>query len=591
MKQPPRKQVRTIAASFVLVTALAACGGGGDGGNSGGVSTPGSPPVSGSPPPPPPPPPPPAPPPVGTSETQIDDEAEAQRVLARATFGGDYADIQSVVGMDAAAWVKAEINKPATLYLPGLAARQNAGENIDAQAHRGVFWNTMIGANDQLRTRMVFALSQLFVISDADMYGQTLQVGYFLDVLANNAFGNYRDLLEEVTYSSAMARYLTYWRNEKGDPATGRMPDENYAREIMQLFTIGVIELNQDGTPKLTNGQEVETFNNDDVEGLARVFTGFSWQGPGFYTGSQGNNSKRLVIFDGQHSSLEKRFLGTVIPPNTGGDESVKIALDTIFEHPNVAPFVSRQLIQRFTASSPSPEYVKRVADVFDAGVYTSHNGTVFGTGERGDLEATIAAILLDPSVNDSTATTDIENGKVREPVLKFVHWVRAFDLTDIDSDREHMLRDASSPSSALGQQPLFAPSVFNFYRPGFVAPGTETGERGLTAPEFQLVNEGSVIGFMNIMTRYIFDDSSHSGTAPSFTPDYSPEILIADNPGALVDYLDLLLTGNTMTPELKADIVEAVTAVPVTSDADRQRRAQLAAFMTISSPAYAIQR
>tara|TARA_R110001592_G_scaffold30386_1_gene108915 strand:- start:702 stop:1115 length:414 start_codon:yes stop_codon:yes gene_type:complete len=137
----------------------------------------------------------------------------------------------------------------------------------------------------------------------------------------------------------------------------------------------------------------------------------------------------------------------------------------------------------------------------------------------------------------------------------------------------------------------MFAPSVFNFYRPGFVAPGTETGARGLTAPEFQLVNEGSAIGFMNIMTRYIFDDSPHSGTAPSFTPDYSPEILIADNPGALVDYLDLLLTGNTMTPQLKADIVEAVTAVPVTSDADRQRRAQLAAFMAISSPAYAIQR
>ena len=512
-------------------------------------------------------------------------------MLARATFGSDYAGIQAVVGMDTEDWVAAEIAKPATLYLPGLTARQNAGENIDAQEHRGVLWNNMIGANDQLRTRMVFALSQLFVISDTDMYGQTLQVGYFLDVLANNAFGNYRDLLEEVTYSSAMARYLTYWRNEKGDPVTGRMPDENYARELMQLFTIGVIELNQDGTPKLTNGREVETFSNDDVEGLARVFTGFSWQGSGFYTGSQGNNSKRLVVFDGEHSPLEKRFLGTVIPPNTGGDESVKIALDTIFAHPNVAPFVSRQLIQRFTASSPSPAYVKRVADVFDAGRYTAKNGTVFGTGERGDLAATIAAILLDQSVNDDNATTDVENGKIREPVLKFVHWVRAFDLTDIDSAREYTLRDASSPSSALGQQPLFAPSVFNFYRPGFVAPGTETGARGLTAPEFQLVNEGSAIGFMNIMTRYIFDDTPHSGTAPSFTPDYGPEIAIADNASALADYLDLLLTGNTMTPELKADIIDAVNAVPVSSDADRQRRAQLAAFMTITSPAYAIQR
>ncbi|MEQ8300850.1 MAG: DUF1800 family protein [Hyphomonas sp.] len=588
MSKSARKHVQTIAASFVLASAMTACGGGGgDGGTGGGITVPGSPPGS----PPPPPPPPSPPPPSGPYETRVDDEAEAQRVLARGTFGGDLEDIQALVGADVENWVKAEVGKPATQYLQPLLALQSSGVNIDDVRHRGLFWDNMIGANDQLRTRMVFALSQLFVISDIDMYGQTPQVGYFLDVLSSNAFGNYRDLLEDVTYSSAMSRYLTYWRNEPGDPATGRMPDENYAREIMQLFSIGVIELNQDGTPKLTNGQQVETFNNDDVEGLARVFTGFSWPGASFYSGVEDDNDKRLVVFDEFHSGLEKRFLGTVIPPNTGGDESVRIALDTIFEHPNVAPFISRQLIQRFTASSPSPDYVKRVADVFDAGIYTANNGTVFGTGERGDLEATIAAVLLDRSVHGSSALTDTQNGKIREPVLKFINWVRAFDVQDINSNEEYLLRVASSPVESLGQQPIHSPSVFNFYRPGYVAPGTETGALGLTAPEFQIVNEGSIVGYMNMLTRFIFDDSPTTNGGVSFTPDYTREIALADDPSALVDYLDLVMTGNTMTAEVKADILEAVTALPSSSQADLERRVQLAAFMTISSPAYAIQR
>ncbi|KCZ60641.1 hypothetical protein HY30_11755 [Hyphomonas chukchiensis] len=511
---------------------------------------------------------------------------EAQKWLGRTTFGADYSAIQSLVGTDAEEWLQAEIDKPASLYLSDLLARQSAGENIDGYKHRDVLWDNMIAGNDQLRTRMLFALSQLFVVSDDTAYNATPQIAYYMDVLSKNAFGNFRDLLEEVTYSSAMARYLTYWRNEKGDPATGRMPDENYAREVMQLFTIGVVELNQDGTPKLVNGKEVETFTNDDVEGLAKVFTGLSWAGPNFYQEDAGSQYKRLVMFDYMHSPEEKRFLGTVIPANTGGDESVKIALDTIFEHPNVAPFISRQLIQRFTASSPSPEYVKRVADVFDAGTFTALNGRVFGTGERGDLEATMAAILLDPSVNDDNNYPS--EGKIREPVLKFVNWARAFDIRNIDSSREGMLDDTSSPSTGLGQQPMRSPSVFNFYRPGYVAPGTETGAQGLTAPEFQVVNQGSIVSFMNFMTAFIFDTS---GPADNFIPDYSPEIAIADDAQALTDYLDLLLTGETMTDEAKADIVDAVSSIPVASDADREKRAKLAAFMTITSSAYAIQR
>ena len=586
MKQPSRKYVQTVAASVVLVSMITACGGGGGGdGTSGGIDTPTTPTTPGSPPPPPPPPTT-GQTPTGPYDTRIDSEVEAQKWLGRATFGGNYSSIQSLVGRDAEDWLQAEFDKPASLYLNDLLARRASGEDIDGYKHRAVLWDNMIAGNDQLRIRMMFALSQLFVVSDDTAFNATPQIAYYMDVLSKNAFGNFRDVLEEVTYSSAMARYLTYWRNEKGDPATGRMPDENYAREVMQLFTIGVVELNQDGTPKLVNGQQVETFNNDDVEGLAKVFTGLSWPGPNFYQESANSTYKRLVMFDGMHSPEEKRFLGKVIPANTGGDESIKIALDTIFEHPNVAPFISRQLIQRFTASSPSPEYVKRVADVFDAGRFTALNGRVFGTGKRGDLEATIAAILLDPSVNDAN---DYESeGKIREPVLKFVNWARAFDVRNIDSSRENLLKETASPSTGLGQQPMRSPSVFNFYRPGYVAPGTETGAQGLTAPEFQIVNQGSIVSFMNFMTTFILDTS---GPSDNFIPDYSPEIAIADDAQALTDYLDLLLTGRTMTDEAKADIVAAVSSIPISSDTDRNKRAQVAAFMTITSSAYAIQR
>ena len=197
-----------------------------------------------------------------------------------------------------------------------------------------------------------------------------------------------------------------------------------------------------------------------------------------------------------------------------------------------------------------------------------------------------MAAILLDPSVNDSN---DYESeGKIREPVLKFVNWARAFDIRNIDASRENILGDTSSPSTGLGQQPMRSPSVFNFYRPGFVAPGTETGAQGLTAPEFQVVNQGSMVSFMNFMTKFIFDTS---GPDDNFIPDYGPEIAIADDAQALVDYLDLLLTGNTLTDQAKADIVEAVSSIQVTAAADREKRAKLAAFMTITSSAYAIQR
>ena len=268
-----------------------------------------------------------------------------------------------------------------------------------------LFIDEAIAGDDQLRQRMVFALSEIIVVSsnsDLDDYPESM--AYYVDILSDNAFGNYRDLLKEITYAPAMASYLTYLANEKGDPEMGRVPDENYARELLQLFTIGLNELNQDGSVKLSGGQPVEIFDNDDITGLAKVFTGMSVKGSEFYDLFNDCNTRNdcpqfyqpLEVFADFHSDLEKEFLGLTIPANTAGVQSIDMALDEIFSHPNVAPFVSRQLIQRFVTSHPQPAYIRRVANAFDAGRFTLPDGTVVGTSRRGDLKATLAAVLLD---------------------------------------------------------------------------------------------------------------------------------------------------------------------------------------------------
>ena len=218
-----------------------------------------------------------------------------------------------------------------------------------------------------------------------------------------------------------MADFLTYLHNRGDLEHIGHMPDENYAREILQLFSIGLVELNMDGTPRLdTNGRAIETFDNTDIVGLARVFTGITMQGGEFY-GFEGDGLySPIEIFEPYHSPHEKTFLGTTIPAGTPGSQSLTMALDTIFEHPNVAPFVSRQLIQRFSMSNPPPAYVESVAMAFETGSYTATDGTRFGTGRRGDLQATLAAILLDSRLRQPENSLGATDGKIREPVLRF---------------------------------------------------------------------------------------------------------------------------------------------------------------------------
>lgn len=557
-----------VAAAILLIS----CGGGGS------SSSPSTPVSSG---------PPPAP--ASKPYTHLETREEAARFLIQAGFGGTDADIDALVGTDAADWIVAEMRKPATNMLPLMQARYATREETDGN-HSRLIWQTLLTADDELRQRMMFALSQIFVISTDSFFDQGFGTAYYTDLLTNQAFGNYRTLLEDVTYSPAMSRYLTYYRNRKGDPRSGRMPDENYAREILQLFSIGLVELEMDGTPK---PGAPETYDNEDITGLARVFTGLSGQGGSFRWQDQAEDYRYrpLQMFDDQHSTLEKSFLGITIPENTAGTETITRALDVIAEHPNVAPFISRQLIQRFTSSSPSPEYVRRVADVFEAGSYRAPNGQAFGIGRRGDLSAVIAAILLDPSVHDDIQEPN--EGKLREPVLKFIQYAKAFDLSNINVWEEWRLSNTNKTDTGLSQHPLRSPSVFNFYRPGFIAPGTDTGEAGLSAPELQIVNEGASLGFINFISHYIMRPVDDPENYPHFTPDFRTEMALASDVEALVEHLNVKLTAGQLSDSEKADITDVVSTITIDgddADFESRKRVQTAILMIMASGAYAVQ-
>lgn len=569
-----------LGGSFLI---LSACGGGGStpaptggllGGGSSSQPTTTTPPIS-----------------------QIESKSEAAKFIAYAAFGSSDADQATLNGTDATDWLQAQFAKPYTPLLPPLSTRFEAGEALPNNAARTAHWDAMISSEDELRQRMIFALSQILVVSDKSMSTKPLRMAHYMDILGTHAFGNYRDLLEDVTYSPAMGRYLTYHRNRKGNSKTGRMPDENYARELLQLFTVGLVSLNMDGTPKLDeNGKQIELFTNEDIVGLAKVFTGLSNKGSTFWSSGEAPNAdySKMQAFDDQHSPLEKQFMGKTIPAGTMTVDSIDQALDHIFAQDSLPPFISRQLIQRFTASHPEPAYVERVATAFVDGRFTSPNGETIGTGERGDLKATLAAILLDESIIDPNIAS-ANTGKIREPILRFVHWAKAFDVKNINSANERWLAGNSGSSARLSQQAFSAPSVFNFYRPGYVAPNTETGKLNLTAPEFQIGHDGATVGYINFMGEFIRNRSSrYDETVDSFEPDYSAELALADEPEALAEHLNALLLAGQMNEKTKDRMVSILNAIPLREterDADTLTRVEVAIMMSVTDPAFIIQR
>ena len=487
-----------------------------------------------------------------------------------------------------------QFSRPQESLLQSVLLAQPSGLDAGRLALTQTFWTRAIESEDQLRQRMGFALSQILVASynDGNLADRPVATANYMDIMSAGAFGNYRQTLENITYSPAMAIWLTYLKNQKADAAGEVVPDENYAREIMQLFTIGTLELQENGELELDGGgNPIETYDNDDVTELAKVFTGLSWdEVSGFLANPTTVRSEylQLVMYEEEHSSEEKNFLGTTIPANTAGDQSISIALDALFNHDNTAPFISRQLIQRLVTSNPSPGYVDRVADAFRSGRYVLPDGRVAGNGARGDMRAVVAAILLDTEARDETAAVTTPGfGKLREPVIRFTQWARAFGVSQTVVAFGSDLEDTRGPNS-LNQQAYRAPSVFNFYRPGFVAPGTESATAGMVAPEFQITTAASVTGYANFISEFIFNERNRT----NFAPDYSAELALADNATALVDHLDVLLTSGRLSASTRTRIINAVNAITSANGqyTRNELRVRIAVLFVMTSSDYIVE-
>ncbi|KPF84551.1 hypothetical protein IP78_00880 [Brevundimonas sp. AAP58] len=455
------------------------------------------------------------------------------------------------------------------------------------------FWLYAANSPAQLRERMKFALSQIFVISLTDSAIDVRGAASYYDMLGENAFGNYRTLIEQVALHPMMGRYLTHLGNQKEDPATGRLPDENFAREIMQLMSIGVHELNADGTLRIDgDGQPIATYTSSDISNLAKVLTGFSWYAANptnstFRGGGRNNDSyvRPMIAYPAFHSTSAKLFLGTTMPAgSTDAMAELRTALDVIANHPNVAPFMCRQLIQRLITSNPSPSYVRRCSSVW------ANNGR----GVRGDLGAVVKSILLDGEARNGDLASTPTYGKVREPVIRMTNWMRAFGATSISGN---YLLNSTSATTSLGQSALASPSVFNFYRPGYVPPNTRAGAQNLTVPEFQIVNEVTVAGYANTMQAAI---GNGIGTGADVRSSYAREVVIAHDANALADRMNRMLLSGRMSSTLRTRIVESVNGVNIpaatgsnqaTIDTARLNRARLAVYMTMVSPEYLVQR
>ncbi len=521
----------------------------------------------------------------------------AVRFLNQATFGANDAELASVKSAWRWGWMQAQFAMPvAQTHWDAVKARQaiwvSQGTLDNPRDIKDVpnvifdhsLWESYFTAPDQLRKRVAYAWSQIMVTSMEGFVGggraASLTGAAYMDVLERNAFGNFRQLLEDVTLSPAMGYYLSMRGSQKEEKdALGnvlRVPDENYAREVMQLFTIGLYRLKPDGSVQLDEqGQPIATYEQKDVAGLARAFTGWDLDIPTpDPEGLRFRNPMKHIA--ARHEPGVKAFLDQKIPAGTTGPESLRIALDTLFQHPNVGPFIGKQLIQRLVTSNPSPGYVARVAARFNDN----------GQGVRGDLRAVVDAVLRDGEAMTPLNITQPAPGwgKLREPVLRLTQMGRAFRIS-APAGTLWTYGDLSDPATELGQSPLRSASVFNFYRPGYVPPNSALAQQGLVGPEFQITTDTSVPGYVNAMQGLIAKQPS------GVTLDLGPELALSVDPTALVAHLDLMLANQALSQATRDDIVAAITAMPAGSDAQKLKRVRTAMLMTLAAPEFIAQK
>ena len=527
----------------------------------------------------PPPPPPPLPPGPPTAR-------DASRFLEQATFGPTLAEITSLQATGFDSWLNQQFSQPLVAHAAYLDAAVLAGETLTSNQMMESFWKQAATGPDALRQRVALALSEIFVLSDENgtLHNNPYSLAAYYDVLEKDAFGNFRTLLEDVTLSPAMGTYLNMRGNDKENLSTGQNPNENYAREILQLFSIGLLKLNPDGTLLLDakTGLPIATYDQDVVIGFAHVFTGWN------FGGDDTTNSSRfyrptvnyripMASWPSHHSTGSKLLLdGFTQPANQTAEADLKVALDAIFNHPNAGPFLARGLIQRLVTSNPSPGYVYRVAQVFA-------NGGPGGPGVRGDLKAVVKAILTDYEARAELVTSYEGYGHLREPILRLGTMLRTFHGQAPSG--KFRLWHMEDPAFRMAENELRAPTVFNFFSPDYSLSGP-VAAAGLTSPEFQIFNETSAIGGFNFLRTLLYSGYTNGGE--TLTLDLSQQIPIATDPAALVDQLNLLLLANSMSTALRTTLINTLSSSTLS---DPTLRTKAAIRLIITSPEFLVER
>jgi uncharacterized protein (DUF1800 family) len=520
--------------------------------------------------------PPPPPPPLPTGPPSA---ADAARFLVQATYGPTIAQISTVQSQGYAAWIESQFTQPIVSHLAYVDALP--GPDFYPWEGRESLWKQAIQGPDQLRQRTALALSEILVVSsqDDDLFGAE-QVAAYMDILNRDAFGNFRQLLEDVTLSPMMGAYLDMLSNDKEDPETGRNPNENFAREILQLFSIGLYKLHPDGTLQLdTTGLPIATYDQDVIKGFAQVFTGWTFAGQDhsvewrFYWPEPHWRSP-MEVWPEHHSTGSKRLLdGVIQPAGQTPQADLAAALNNIFQHPNVGPFLCRGLIQRLVTSNPSPAYVYRCGQVF------ADNGQ----GVRGDMKAVLRAILLDWEARSPDVLAQPGYGKVREPIIRFVALLRALSAQP-PADGRFRYYWQSSAEWGLNQSPLESPTVFNFFEPGYSQPGP-IAAAGLASPELQIINETSIFGSANFLAGVLFEGYADGDDPIMLSYSY---LTGAGSDSVLLDRVNLLFYAGRMSAETRTIFAEALADPDFPTDP--LERAQNVVWLVSLSPEFVTQ-
>lgn len=527
---------------------------------------------------------------------------DAGRFLAQATLGANRSTIDSVAKMDFGAWINQQFALPPTFVRPLIQEIYDTtfqsflaagGDTLDYPAFPAnkhfdyAWWQVNMTNDDLLRQRIAFALSEIFVISfysELDKYGEG--VASYYDMLIKNAFGNFKDILTDVTLHPCMGFYLTHLNNPKSDPAHFIHPDENFAREMMQLMTIGLYELNQDGTRVQDNqGHDIPTYDNDDIKEFAKIYTGLGGGAtislpdtiiePAFGRGIHIiDMAEPMVMYENYHEPGPKYLLnGFVVPAGQTGMEDINAAIDHLFNHPNTGPFIGKQLIQRLVKSNPSPAYVSRVAAAFNDN----------GAGVRGDMKAIIRAVLLDEEARTCEWYNDPVQGKLKEPIIRYTHFARALGGF---SENGNFWNYGFDYNDDAGQHPMYSYSVFNFYWPDFQPIGP-IGNQGYFAPEFQVYNSRTSIGFVNFVNEWAVNETllrTRENPDNIVYTNLDDLLTYAEDTEILINELDILLTNGM----LKDDTRQIITTI-VDPMEDMIEKVKLTIYLMVISSDYNI--